>query len=72
MNNSELFSKIGFKIRYIRENKGIKLIELSDIVNIEYQNLIRIEKGRTNVTIATLYKLSTGLKTKLTELVDIE
>ena len=47
-------------------------MELSVNLDIEYNNLIRIEKGRTNPTIGTLLKISQGLNVKLVDIVDVE
>jgi transcriptional regulator with XRE-family HTH domain len=72
MTKEELIKKIGLKIREIRENKGMTIQELSDKLNIEYNNLIRIEKGRTNPTIGTLYKVSETLNVSIIELIDVK
>ena len=48
------------------------LQELSDKLDIEYNNLIRIEKGRTNFTIGTLLKIGKILNVKLVDIVDVE
>jgi len=72
MKKDILLKNIGLKIRYIREEKKLTITELADKLDIEYNNLIRIEKGRTNFTITTLYKISQALDVKLTDIVDIE
>lgn len=72
MDKEELFKRIGFKIREIRESKDISIMGLSDKTDIEYNNIVRIEKGRTNATIATLYNIAKALDVKLSDIVDIE
>ena len=72
MDQKEINYKIGLKIRELRINQNLSLQELSDKLNIEYNNLIRIEKGRTNPTIKTLYKICRILGVKLIDIVDIE
>jgi transcriptional regulator with XRE-family HTH domain len=72
MNKEELFKKIGLKIRTLREEKNLSIQEFSDLINIEYNNLIRIEKGRTNPTIGTLYKICQALNVKIIDIVDVE
>jgi DNA-binding Xre family transcriptional regulator len=47
-------------------------MELSDKIEIEYNNLIRIEKGRTNFTIGTLLKVCQALNVKLVDVVNVE
>ncbi len=72
MNKEELFKKIGLKIREVREEKNLSLQEFADKIDIEYNNLIRIEKGRTNPTIGTLYTISQVLNVKLMDIVNVE
>ena len=47
-------------------------MDLAYMLDIEYNNLIRIEKGRTNPTIITLYKIGQALNVKLPEIVDVD
>ena len=72
MKKEELFRTIGLKIREIREKQNLSLQEVADNLNIEYNNLIRIEKGRTNPTIGTLYGICQVLGVKLVDVVNIE
>ena len=58
MENKEICKRIGLKIRELRMERKFSIQQFSDLLNIEYNNLIRIEKGRTNPTIGTLYKIS--------------
>ncbi len=72
MDKNEVLKNIGLKIRELREREKLTIQELSDKLDIEYSNLIRIEKGRTNVTIGTLLKLCQVLNVKLINIVDVE
>jgi transcriptional regulator with XRE-family HTH domain len=72
MDKETVIKKIGLKIREIRISKGLTIQELSDKIDIEYNNMIRIEKGRTNPTIGTLYKICQSLNIKLRDIVDVE
>lgn len=72
MKISELQQKIGQRIRELRESKGVSQQNLAAVCNFEKANLSRIEAGRTNPTVSTLYKISQALDIKLTELVDVE
>ena len=72
MKKEDLLKNIGLKIRVVRLSQNISLQEFADIIDIEYNNLIRIEKGRTNPTITTLFKIPQALNVRLLELVDIE
>lgn len=72
MDKEILKRKIGLIIRSIREDKNLSIMDLADMLDIEYNNLIRIEKGRTNPTIITLYKIGQALNVKLPEIVDVD
>ena len=72
MKKEELFISIGLKIRGIREKQNLSLQEVADKLNIEYNNLIRIEKGRTNPTIGTLYVICQVLGVRLVDVVDVD
>lgn len=72
MKISQLQQKIGQRIRELRESKGISQQNLAAICNFEKANLSRIEAGRTNPTVSTLYKISQALGITISELVDVE
>ena len=71
MDKEELFRKIGLNIRNLREEKNLSILEFSDAIGIEYNNLIRIEKGRTNPTLWTLYKICEALNIQLKDIVTL-
>lgn len=60
------------KIREIREKQDITIMGLADKLDIEYNNIIRIEKGRTNPTLGTLCKICKALNVKLIDIVNVE
>ena len=72
MDKEILKRNIGLRIRSIREDKNLSIMDLADMLDIEYNNLIRIEKGRTNPTIITLYKIGQALNVILPEIVDVD
>ncbi len=72
MKINQLQQKIGQRIRFLRESKGISQQNLAAVCNFEKANLSRIEAGRTNPTITTLYKISQALEVNISELVDVE
>ncbi|MGG5578046.1 helix-turn-helix domain-containing protein [Myroides sp. C15-4] len=71
MEQDEIIKGIGNQIRAQRELKKLTLMQFADKLNIEYNNLIRIEKGRTNPTIGTLINICNQLDIKLKDLVDV-
>ena len=69
MNEQQLFIKIGDKIKELRELKNLSQQDLAALCNFEKSNMSRIEAGRTNLTIKTLFKISNALKVPLKDLV---
>ncbi|RIJ45499.1 XRE family transcriptional regulator [Maribellus luteus] len=72
MEINQLQIKIGERIRVLRESKGITQQNLAAICNFEKANLSRLEAGRTNPTISTLYKISQALEVSISDLLDVE
>lgn len=72
MNSDQILKNIGARIREIREDNGISQQDLASVCNFEKANMSRIEAGRTNFTISTLFKISQALNVSLSELVDVE
>lgn len=72
MDKEDIIKKVGLKIREIRESKNLSIMELADKLDIEYNNMIRIEKGRTNPTLGTLYKICQALDIRLIDIVNVE
>lgn len=72
MNSDQILKKIGTRIREIREAKDVSQQDLASLCNFEKANMSRIEAGRTNFTISTLYKISQALDVTISQLVDVE
>ena len=68
----QLLVKIGIQIKSLREQKKISQQYLAALCNFEKANMRRIEAGRTNPTIYTLYKISQALMDSLSDIVDVE
>ena len=65
----EVLKNLGKRIAEIRQGKGITQIELGYKCDIEKPNMNRIEKGNTNPTFLTLYKISKELDVGIEEIV---
>lgn len=63
---------LGNRIRQIREIKNISQQDLAAACNFEKANLSRLEAGRTNPTLVTLYKLAENLDVTLSTLMDFK
>ena len=72
MDDRQLFSSIGERIRQLRTEQGISQQDLAARCNFEKSNMSRIEAGRTNLTLKNLYKISRALGVGMSDLVDIE
>lgn len=72
MNEQQLFILIGDKIKELRIRKGITQQDLAAKCNFEKSNMSRIESGRTNLTVKTLFSISIALGVKLRDLVDVD
>ena len=64
----EFLKNLGENIAAIRKEKGLSQIQLADEMDMERSNLRRIEAGRTNLTVATLYRISKALNIRPEEL----
>jgi transcriptional regulator with XRE-family HTH domain len=72
MKKEQLQQKIGERIKEIRESKKVSQQALADMCNFEKGNMSRIESGRTNPTIGTIYKISQSLDVKIVDILDVE
>jgi transcriptional regulator with XRE-family HTH domain len=63
MEKSDLLKIIGSNVKRIRLSKGFAQIDLASKVvgSIDTTNISRIESGRTNPTIFTLYRIANAL-----------
>lgn len=70
MDKAELLKNIGKKIRKVRLEKGLTQLDLVGRMqgDIDVTNISRIEAGRTNPTIFTLYRLADALEVSILDL----
>jgi transcriptional regulator with XRE-family HTH domain len=73
MEKLEILQKIGENVKRIRIEKGLTQVDLVGKIEarIDTTNISRIEKGRTNATIHTLYRISQALDVPLSELCNL-
>lgn len=72
MEKSELLGLLGKRIKKLRIERGMSQVDLVARMqgNIDTTNISRIESGRTNPTIYSLYRLSEALEVSMSELVN--
>lgn len=64
--------KIKIKIREIRENKNMGLLELAQKANISKSHLSDIERGIKEPTLSVLVKIASALEVDESELYEVE
>lgn len=74
MENLEIFKQVGKKVQKIRTLKGLSQVDLVGKMegNIDTTNISRIESGRTNPILLTLYRLAQALEVSISELVSFD
>ena len=73
MNEKELLIKMGMRIKEIRTSKGVTQQQLAvEAFDTDKSNISRLESGRVNASIFTLYKVAQYLDVPLKDLTDIE
>jgi len=74
MEKVALLNLVGRRIKQIRENKGLAQLDVAVRMegNIDATNISRIESGRTNPTIYTLFRISQALEVSISDLLSIE
>ena len=74
MDKNFVLKKVGQKIREIRIKKGLTQVELTARMEIttDPNNISRLEAGRSNITLFTIYRISEALEVPMKELIDID
>lgn len=74
MEKSEILKLVGKRIKEVRESKGISQLDLVGKMSgeIDPTNISRIESGRTNPTVFTLFRIAEALEISAKELIDID
>ncbi len=70
MNLSNLNGIIAENLKQLREDRKLSLERLSDITGVSKSMLGQIERGESNPTITTIWKIASGLKVSFTALVN--
>ena len=74
MDKGEILKIIGQNVKRIRHEKGLTQVDLVGKIKarIDTTNISRIEKGRTNATIHTLFRISQALEVPLAEICKVD
>lgn len=60
--------ELGKKVELLRTSRGLSVLELAKLSNLNQKQIIDIEKGELYLTLLDLYNISKALKVKLKEL----
>ena len=72
MNKTNFQKCLGHHIARMRKEKGLSQIEFGYMVEMQKQNVNRLENGRTNPTAFTLCKIAEALEIPLSKLFDFK
>jgi transcriptional regulator with XRE-family HTH domain len=64
----EIKSKVGHRIKEIREKSGISQKDLSYAADLDRSYIASVENGQRNISIVNLEKITKALKISLSEL----
>lgn len=62
----------GLHVRKLRKQQGLSMRELAATIDVEYNQIYRIENGKINTTISMVHALAEGLQTTPRELFDFK
>ncbi|MCL6454133.1 MAG: XRE family transcriptional regulator [Alicyclobacillus sp.] len=69
MEREQLSAEIGRRLRYHRQQRQMSLDALSELTGVSKPMLGQIERGVSNPTVATLWRIASGLKVPFTALI---
>jgi transcriptional regulator with XRE-family HTH domain len=69
-NYIELQQKFGANLKRIRESKGYSLRSLATNCELDDSQISKIENGKTNIQLSTIFELAKGLGVEPKELLD--
>jgi len=69
---SKLKEKFGTHLKKIRENKGFSLLDVDRRCDLDESNISKIENGKVNIQLSTIFELAKGLGVEPKELLDFK
>lgn len=70
--NQALLTALGKQVKRLRTDRGLTLQDLAAKCEVDYRQVIRIEKGESNSSISMVFRLANGLEVTICELMDFE
>ncbi len=66
--NDKIINLFGTNVRKYRGIKGLTMVELAGLCDVEYGTISTIERGIVNCTISTAYAIANGLEVSIEKL----
>jgi transcriptional regulator with XRE-family HTH domain len=66
--NNKLDDILSYNLKRIREDRNLSLEKMSELTGVSKSMISQIENGRSNPTLATVYRITNALKISLSEL----
>lgn len=72
MKEQVLFKKVARRIKQLREERGYSQQEFAGMLDYEKSNMSRLESGKVNIKLSTIYKIAKALDITMSELLEVE
>lgn len=72
MTEKQLLKKIGLRIKQLRTEKGLTQLEFGYRIEVDKSNVSRLESGRFNTKIYTLFQVAQALEIDLSDLLKLD
>ena len=70
--NQDLLVRFGKHLKVLRESKHLSQQQLANLCDIEHSQISRIELGKINTTLSTLFLIASKLEVDITVLVTVK
>jgi transcriptional regulator with XRE-family HTH domain len=67
-----LKEKFGLHIKKLRDDRKLPLREFATKCELDYSQISKIENGKTNIQLSTIFELARGLEVEPKELLDFK
>ena len=69
---NEYLDAFGKQLKKIRKIKNFSYRKMAQHCNVDYSDISKIEKGKINIQLSTIFELARGLEVRPKELFDFE
>ena len=72
MKTTDLMQKLGYRIRSLRNSRGLSQVKLAELADVHPTYISEVELGKANASISVFEGISFGLGVTLSELVEVQ